>query len=154
MSILTSGRNIKRHYFLCLKVEQLSSLPIKVISIFPSTPTFVLRFIMVGQLGQVSSDRLKEFSILLCDGPIESEDPCLMSVCVVGMINEYDDCSVIFFIIFIVNDLYFKKGDPHFRRTDIFLSFTPFSLQKSATKDTSHRRRNNGKWKNDSSKHK
>ena len=48
---------------------------------------------MVGVLGQVGVERLKDIPSMLCDGLIEAENSCMMEADFVGMKKYYDEIS-------------------------------------------------------------
>ena len=48
---------------------------------------------MVGVLGQVGVERLKDILSMLCDGLIEVENSCMMEADFVGMKKYYEEIS-------------------------------------------------------------
>lgn len=55
---------------------------------------------VVALLAEVSARKLKDISLMLCEGVVECENPCVLSVDVVGSIREFCKISVSFFILF------------------------------------------------------
>lgn len=58
---------------------------------------------MVPLLGQVSAEKLKDISSLLCDGVMESEDSLVMVAEVVGSIKEVHGVCVFFLSLIFLN---------------------------------------------------
>jgi len=56
---------------------------------------------MVGLLGQVSIQKLKEIPSILCERAADSDDPCYMSVDIVGMVKWYYEDLVCFLFIYL-----------------------------------------------------
>ena len=50
-------------------------------------------YTMVGVLGQVGVERLKDIPSMLCDGLIEAENSCMIEADFVGMKKYYEEIS-------------------------------------------------------------
>ena len=60
---------------------------------------------MVGILGQVSVERLKDIPSMLCDALIEAENSCMMEAKFVGMKKYYEEISQLILPVFFIKNL-------------------------------------------------